>query len=180
MRREERAVDEAAPEHLQEPGFEEVYQRLRRVAHRERRRVDAGNTFNTTALVHEVYLDICKRESAVAVQDYFGYAARAMRNLLIDHARRYLRPKHGGDLQRTALDSEAIDGVRVDASQAIELDSALSRLARLDPRAANIVELHFFAGLGLERIAELLGVSDRTVNRDWRVARAWLQSELEG
>ena len=70
--------------------------------------------------------------------------------------------------------------VRVDASQAIELDSALSRLARLDPRAANIVELHFFAGLGLERIAELLGVSDRTVNRDWRVARAWLQSELEG
>ena len=68
--------------------------------------------------------------------------------------------------------------VRIDAGQAIELDSALNRLAELDPRAARIVELHFFAGLGLERIAELLGVSDRTVNRDWRVARAWLQSEL--
>ena len=112
------------------------------------------------------------------MQDYFGYATRAMRNLLIDHARRYLRPKHGGDLQRTVLDSQAMDGVRIDAGQAIELDSALNRLAELDPRAARIVELHFFAGLGLERIAELLGVSDRTVNRDWRVARAWLQSEL--
>ncbi len=171
-------MDQTALQPSQDPAFDEVYQRLRRVARRERRRVDAGNTFNTTALVHEVYLDICKLENPAAVQDYFGYAARAMRNLLIDHARRYLRPKHGGDLQRTALDSQAIEGVRIDAGQAIELDSALTRLAELDPRAARIVELHFFAGLGLERIAELLGVSDRTVNRDWRVARAWLQSEL--
>jgi len=171
-------VEEAISEKSQDPAFDEVYQRLRRVARRERQRVGAGNTFNTTALVHEVYLDICQRENSVAVQDYFGYAARAMRNLLIDHARRYLRPKHGGDLQRTELDSQAMGAVRIDAGQAIELDSALTRLAELDPRAARIVELHFFAGLGLERIAELLGVSDRTINRDWRVARAWLQSEL--
>ena len=169
-----------AAERSADPAFDEVYQRLRHVARRERRRVDAGDTINTTALVHEVYLDICKREGALAVRDYFGYAARAMRNLLIDHARRYLRPKHGGDLQRTALDSEAADGVRVDAGQALELDSALERLAQLDPRAARVVELHFFAGLELERIAELLEVSSRTVNRDWRVARAWLQRELAG
>jgi RNA polymerase sigma factor (TIGR02999 family) len=161
-----------------EAAFDEIYQRLRHVARRERRRVGAGDTINTTALVHEVYLDICRRDGALALRDYVGYAARAMRNLLIDHARRYLRPKHGGDLQRTALDTGAADGVRIDASQALELDSALSRLAELDPRAARVVELHFFAGLELERIAELLEVSLRTVNRDWRVARAWLQGEL--
>lgn len=173
-------MNEAVREPVRDSAFEDVYQRLRHVARRERRRVGAGDTVNTTALVHEVYLDICRREGALAVQDYFGYAARAMRNLLIDHARRYLRPKHGGDLQRTALDTDAAAGVRIDAGQALELDSALSRLAELDPRAARVVELHFFAGLELQRIAELLDVSERTVNRDWRVARAWLQGELAG
>ena len=158
--------------------FEQVYERLRKVAQRERRRVSAGDTFNTTALVHEVYLDICAGKDPASIRDYFGYAARAMRNLLIDHARRYLRPKHGGDLRRAAFDSDAVDGVRVDAAHALELDSALHRLADVDPRAARIVELHFFAGLELSRIAELLDVSERTVNRDWRVARAWLQREL--
>ena len=173
-------MNESARGHTDDPAFEQVYQRLRHVARRERRRVGAGDTINTTALVHEVYLDICKRDGALAVRDYFGYAARAMRNLLIDHARRYLCPKHGGDLQRTALDSEAVDGIHIDANQALELDSALSRLSELDPRAARVVELHFFAGLELERIAELLEVSARTVNRDWRAARAWLQGELAG
>ena len=171
-------MNEAIREPVGDSAFEDVYQRLRHVARRERRRVGAGDTINTTALVHEVYLDICKREGALAVHDYFGYAARAMRNLLIDHARRYLRPKHGGDLQRTVLDTGAVDGVRIDAGQALELDSALSRLAELDPRAARVVELHFFAGLELRHIAQLLDVSERTVNRDWRVARAWLQGEL--
>ena len=173
-------MNETGAQRADDPAFEDVYQRLRHVARRERRRVDAGDTINTTALVHEVYLDICRRDGALAVRDYFGYAARAMRNLLIDHARRYLRPKHGGDLQRTALDTDAANGVRIDASQALELDSALERLAQLDPRAARVVELHFFAGLELERIAELLEVSSRTINRDWRVARAWLQGELAG
>lgn len=158
--------------------FNAVYQRLRELAKRERRRVGAGDTYNTTSLVHEVYLDICKNENAPSIQDYFGYAARAMRNLLIDRARRQQRPKHGGDLQRTVLDTDAARGIRVDASQALELDSALERLSTLDPRAARVVELHFFAGLDLERIAEILQVSDRTVNRDWRIARTWLQREL--
>ena len=171
-------MDQAAQPTTDDVAFEDVYQRLRHVARRERRRVGAGDTINTTALVHEVYLDIRKCDGALAVRDYFGYAARAMRNLLIDHARRYLRPKHGGDLQRTALDTDASDGVRVDAIQALELDSALERLAQLDPRAARVVELHFFAGLDLQRIAQLLDVSERTINRDWRVARAWLQGEL--
>ena len=173
-------MNEAGVERNADSAFEEVYQRLRHVARRERRRAGAGDTINTTALVHEVYLDICRRDGALALRDYVGYAARAMRNLLIDHARRYLRPKHGGDLQRTAFDTGAVDGVRIDASQALELDSALERLAQLDPRAARVVELHFFAGLELQQIAGLLEVSERTVNRDWRVARAWLQGELAG
>lgn len=158
--------------------FEQVYERLCRIARRERRRLDAGESLNTTALVHEAYLDICSARGAMPVRDYFGYAARAMRNLLIDHARRCLRPKHGGDLRQTALDSTDAQGVRVDASQALELDSALQRLAKVDARAASVVELHFFAGLELTRIAELFEVSERTINRDWRVARAWLQSAL--
>ncbi|MEO8673199.1 MAG: ECF-type sigma factor [Tahibacter sp.] len=160
--------------------FEEVYERLRSIAQRERHRFSAGLTLNTTALVHEVYLDICSaRANAPAPRDFFGYAARSMRNLLIDHARRCLRPKHGGGQHHTDLDSPSVDAVQLDASQALELDTALSKLSVADARAAEVVELHYFAGLELSRIAELLGVSERTVNRDWRVARAWLQRELK-
>jgi RNA polymerase sigma factor (TIGR02999 family) len=159
--------------------FEQIYERLRSIAQRERHRFSAGQTLNTTALVHEVYLDICSaRENAPAPRDFFGYAARSMRNLLIDHARRFLRPKHGGGQHHTGLDSPAVDAVHLDASQALELDAALAKLATSDARAAEVVELHYFAGLDLAKIAELLGVSERTINRDWRVARAWLQREL--
>jgi RNA polymerase sigma factor (TIGR02999 family) len=160
--------------------FEQVYARMRAVAQRERRRFGAGDTYNTTALVHEVYIDICTAErTATKPRDFFGYAARSMRNLLIDHARRCLRPKHGGGLRQVELDSDAaVNEAQVDASQALELDGALTRLAEEDARAAEVVELHYFAGLDLARIADLLCVSESTVNRDWRVARAWLQREL--
>jgi len=159
--------------------FEQVYERLRSIARRERHRLAAGQTLNTTALVHEVYLDICaSRSNAPAPRDFFGYAARSMRNLLIDHARRCLRPKHGGGQRHAELDSLAAESVQLDASQALELDAALSKLATADARAAEVVELHYFAGLDLAKIAELFGVSERTINRDWRVARAWLQREL--
>lgn len=165
----------------QETSFEQVYARMRLLARRERHRFGAGNTYNTTALVHEVYLDVCAvGRAAPPPRDFFGYAARAMRNLLIDHARRRLRPKHGGDLRAVELDEASADQVEVDASQALELDAALRKLAESDARAAEVVELHYFAGLDLARIAELLGVSERTINRDWRAARAWLQLELQG
>jgi RNA polymerase sigma factor (TIGR02999 family) len=160
--------------------FELVYERLRSIARRERRRFSAGHTLNTTALVHEVYLDVCAgRENELAPRDFFAYAARSMRNLLIDHARRCLRIKHGGGQHHTGLDSAALDGVNLDASQALELDAALVKFSEVDTRAAEVVELHYFAGLELSKIAELLGVSERTINRDWRVARAWLQRELQ-
>ncbi|MBL0164142.1 MAG: sigma-70 family RNA polymerase sigma factor [Xanthomonadales bacterium] len=161
--------------------FEQVYQRLRSIAHRERRRFSAGHTLSTTALVHEVYLDVfADSTNELAPRDFFAYAARSMRNLLIDHARRCLRIKHGGGQHHTDLDSPAMDAVHLDASQALELDAALCKLAEVDARAAEVVELHYFAGLELARIAELLGISERTINRDWRSARAWLQRELQG
>ena len=159
--------------------FDAVYRRLRDVAQRERRRFGAARTLNTTALVHEVYLDLAAAgDRGFVPRDYFGYAARSMRNLLTDHARRCLRPKHGGDLQQTDLDSPSLAAAQVDASRALELDAALAKLQAVDARAAEVVELHYFAGLDLGRIASLLGVSERTVNRDWRSARAWLESEL--
>lgn len=161
-----------------DPPFADVYQRLRRIAQRERARVDSAATLNTTALVHETWLDLCAdRAPALSPRDFFAYACTAMRHLLIDHARRHARPKHGGDLQRTEL-GDGNDDVVIDAQQALELDAALQRLAEEDARAAEIVALHFFAGLDLNRIAELLGISLRTVNRDWRFARAWLHEHL--
>lgn len=173
-------MNERVREALQDPVFEQVYDRLRAMARRERHRVSADDSINTTMLVHEAYLGIRDAMGAMPVRDYFGYAARAMRNLLIDHARRCLRPKHGAGLQRIDIDATAGNDVRVDAAQAIELDSALQQLSKIDPRAASVVELHFFAGLDLDRIAGLLDVSERTVNRDWRFAKAWLQRELAG
>jgi RNA polymerase sigma factor (TIGR02999 family) len=160
--------------------FEEVYLRLRALAQRERRRFPGpGHTLNTTALVHEVYLEMCApRRDELAPRDFFGYAAKAMRNLLIDYARRHARAKHGGGMTRMDLDSEAANEVHVDADRALELDAALRRLMEHDSRAAEVVELHYFAGLDHAQIAVLLGVSERTINRDWRMARAWLQRAL--
>lgn len=161
------------------PEFEQIYERLRALAHRERSRMAPSATLNTTALVHEVYLDIlAAKQNTMAPRDFFGYAAKAMRNLLIDHARRFLRVKHGGGVKPVELDSLVLNSVQVDASQAIELNDALRNLATLDPRAAEVVELHYFAGLELSKIAELMNVSERTINRDWRTARAWLQKAL--
>lgn len=158
--------------------FEAVYQQLHRLAQRERRRFGAQSTLNTTALVHEVYLDLCKGGDPQAIRDFYAYAARAMRNLLIDAARQRVAAKRGGKLHHTDLDALDHAGIGRDAEQALELDAALRELADADARCAEVVALHYFAGLPLERIAELLGVSLRTINRDWQFARAWLREQL--
>jgi RNA polymerase sigma factor (TIGR02999 family) len=158
--------------------FGEVYQELRRLAHRQRTPGD-GNTLDTTALVHELYLQMSQNDLDFAqMQQFYAYAARAMRHLLVDRARERLRLKHGGDLRRTEYDDSMVGNVRVDPWQALELDDALRRLALEDQRAAQVVELHYFAGLPMERIAELSGVSERTVHRDWSYARAFLSAQL--
>jgi RNA polymerase sigma factor (TIGR02999 family) len=160
----------------------QVYQQLRQIAHRQRRQHGEAATLDTTALVHEAWLHLDGREDgAIAPRDFFAYAAQAMRNLLIDHARRRLRPKHGGDMARAELhDDEAIPAPSLAPEQLLDLDAALAALEAEHPRIARVVMLHYFAGLDFDRIGEVLELSSRTVLRDWRFARAWLHERLDG
>lgn len=158
--------------------YDRIYAQLRALAHRERLRVGAPATLNTTALVHETYLSLQQSEAAIP-RDFPAYAARAMRNLLIDEARKRARPKHGGDWQRADTESALEQAMAEDSERTLALNEALDALARVDARAAEVVELHYFGGLEFGPIAERLNVSERTVQRDWRAARAWLKRELD-
>lgn len=159
--------------------FAEVYERLKAMAGR-RLAHGARGTLDTTALVHDLYLRVgANNELRFAHPDqFFTYAARAMRHLLADRARNRLRQRAGGDWVRTTLTGSdyrlAIDS----AEQALALDEALHRLAETDARAAQVVELICFAGLGQDQAADALGLARRTVARDWRFARAFLKTEL--
>jgi len=161
--------------------FDEVYDRLKAMAGRQRARSGEPLTLGTTELVHELYLRMGaggdKRFEAPV--QFFAYAARAMRTILIDAARSRGHLKHGGDLQRVSMTDPAVDEVEVDPARAIQLDAALKQLEIEDARAARVVELHYFAGLSLQQIAELLGVVRRTVDRDWRYARAFLMTQVD-
>lgn len=158
--------------------FEQVYSRLREIARHERRKGGAGATLNTTALVHETYIELSTSGAGELPRDFYAYAARAMRNLIIDEARRRMRIKRGGNLQQVDADTDDLAIPDRDLAEAVELNDALQHLAKEHSRAAEIVDLHYFAGLDMGKIAELLGVSERTVNRDWRAARAWLKLQL--
>ena len=169
-------ADEGAP---LDALFSDVYGQLRRLARGQR--VSAHDTLNTTALVHELYLQMNRSECARHFDDprrFYAYAARAMRHLLVDRARARSRYKRGGDLLRVDLTDPAVDAVHGNPEQALALDAGLRRLELDDARAAQVVELHYFAGLPIERIAELLGASTRTIDRDWRYARAFLHAEF--
>lgn len=159
--------------------FTEVYARLKAMAGR---RLGGGqaDTLNTTALVHELYLRMQAGEGLRFSHpaQFFSYAARAMRHLLADRARNRLRQRAGGDWLRVTLTGSNPQLAIASAEQALALDQALERLQQTDPRAASVVELVYFAGLTLEQVAELLGVVRRTVDRDWRWARAFLKAEL--
>ncbi|MGQ0799835.1 MAG: ECF-type sigma factor [Pseudomarimonas sp.] len=154
--------------------FALVYDDLRRIA---RRQLGPGDTLNPTALVHELYLRMAEGASPRFgdPRQFFVYAARAMRHLLVDHARHRLRDKSGGRALHVDLDS--INHASVDVREALELDNALRCLEQEDARAAQVVELHYFGGVALERIAELLGVVRRTVDRDLAFARAYLRTQ---
>jgi RNA polymerase sigma factor (TIGR02999 family) len=160
--------------------FAEVYARLKAMAARQLAVMPKGGTLETTALVHELYLRMnSNRELQFGHRaQFFAYAARAMRHLLADRARDRLRQRAGGDWQRTTLTGSdqqlAIDS----AEQALALDAALQRLELADARAAQVLELHYFAGLTAEQIAETLGVARSTVDRDGRFARAFLKAEV--
>ncbi|MCI1730377.1 MAG: ECF-type sigma factor [Chiayiivirga sp.] len=158
-----------------------LYERLRSIARRQRRQHGEAWTLDTTALVHEAWVQLEEgAERRLSPRDYHAYAARAMRNLLIDHARRRLRPKHGGDLAQVDLEDEQVLALpAMSAEQLLDLDEALAVLDIEHPRVARVVMLHYFAGLDFDRIAAELDLSTRTVMRDWRFARAWLHQRLQ-
>ncbi|MBU6417993.1 MAG: sigma-70 family RNA polymerase sigma factor [Xanthomonadaceae bacterium] len=161
--------------------FVEVYDRLKAMASRRLAGQRRNGTLDTTELVHELYLRMGDRP-ALQFQEpaqFFAYAARAMRHLLINRARDRLRLRAGGQWNRVTLDDRNAQLAIDTAEQALALDAALDTLEQTDARAASVVELRYFAGLSLEQVAETLGLARRTIDRDWRFARAFIKSHLE-
>ena len=156
-----------------------VYDELRQLARRQLQGERAGHTLQATALVHEAYLRLVDSRDLrwESRGHFFGTAARAMRQVLVDHARRRNAGKRGGAMKRVTLESSIADEDAV-AADVLDLHEALERLTANDTELARLVELRFFAGLTLDETADALGVSRRKVAKDWSVARLWLQREL--
>ena len=156
-----------------------VYTELRQLARRYMRRERPGHTMQTTALIHEAYLRLVD-QNRVRWQHQahsLGIAARLMRQILIEHARSRTRAKRGGGVGTISLDEAAIVS-QARATELLALDDALERLATIDPRKSQVVELRFFGGLSVEEAAQVLNIAPNTVLRDWRMAKAWLRREI--
>ena len=161
-----------------------VYAELRRLAGRSMRREPAGHTLEPTALVHEAYARLAA-DPAVSWDGpghFYAAAAEAMRRILIERARRRARLRHGGNARRVDSDCVAVmeaigRGQPSDAADALWLDDVLTRLEAVDPRLAELVKLRCFLGMTVAEAAATLGVTPRTLNRDWVVAKAWLRKE---
>ncbi|MET0552224.1 MAG: sigma-70 family RNA polymerase sigma factor [Vicinamibacteria bacterium] len=172
-----RAGDDEAGQQL----MAHAYRDLRRLAAAQLRGERPGHTLQPTALVHELYLRLFSGETP-AWEDrahFLATAARQLRHLVIDHARRRNARKRGGPNARADVDLLGLPGVPVDG-RVLDLDEALRALERLEPRAASVVELRFFGGLGETEIGAALGISAATVRRDWTFARSWLKVRLAG
>ena len=158
-----------------------VYAELRRIAARHMARERRRHTIQTTALVHELYLRLVGQER-VRWQDrahFFAVAAQLMRRILVDHARKRLNAKRGGDVVLLPLDTNGAF-IAERAAEVVAVDDAVKALSAVDDRKARIVELRFFGGLSIEETAGVLGVSAGTVMRDWTIAKAWLRREMSG
>jgi RNA polymerase sigma factor (TIGR02999 family) len=159
-----------------------IYNELRRIAGAQMRRERPGHTLQATAVVHEAYIRLAG-EQEIEWQSrahFFGIAAKVMRQVLLDHARQRHAHKRGGEgAHKVDIDAELL--VADDRLEdVVALDEILQRLTAIDPEQGRIVELRFFAGLNVEETAEVMGISPRTVKREWRLARAWLDRELTG
>ena len=162
-----------------------VYDELHALAHRQRRRQGAPETLNTTALVHEAYLKLAKNQEGQDTGDagwndrghFFRVAARAIRQALVDYARARMTAKRGGDQQAVDLDWMPL-AAEERSEEVLALDEVLGRLAELDPRQAEVVELRYFVGMTVPETAEIMGLSPATVKREWTAARAWLHREM--
>jgi RNA polymerase sigma-70 factor (ECF subfamily) len=158
-----------------------VYDELHKMANRYMKRERKDHTLQTTALINEAYVRMVDQKNVHWENraHFFAISAQIMRRILIDHARRHHYAKRGGGALKVSLDETAM--VASDpAPDMLLLDEALNRLAEMDPRRGQVVELRYFGGLNNEEIAEVLKISENTVTRDWNMARAWLYQELSG
>jgi RNA polymerase sigma factor (TIGR02999 family) len=158
-----------------------LYQELKRIARRQLGREGSAQTLQTTDLVHEAYLRLVDQTQVTrhGRAYFFAAAARAMRRVLIDRARRRQAVKRGGGQADVDLDEGSI-AVDAFADGLVELDAVLEELAKLSPRQARVVECRYFGGMSVEQTAEALGISPRTVKYDWALARAWLYGAVRG
>jgi RNA polymerase sigma-70 factor (ECF subfamily) len=163
-----------------------VYSELRRLARNYLRKERAGHTLQPTALVNEAYLKLIDQRTAHWQNraQFYGVAAQLMRRILVDHARQHQAAKRGGsDQQRLSITSaEQFGGRQLSTEPALDLlalHEALEELTVMDPQQGRIVELKFFGGLSIEETAEVMGIGHATVERDWKIARAWLRRKLE-
>ena len=159
--------------------FALIYAEVRRIARRQLNRENPGHTLDSTALVHEVYFKLVDhtRIPWADRSHFFAVVAQAMHRVLVDHARQYRAMKRGGSRERVALD----DGMLVADERAdmlLAVDEALTQLAHVDERLSRVVEYRFFGGLTEEETAQALGVTARTVRRDWTKAKGWLYGAL--
>ncbi len=160
-----------------------VYQELRRLASRKMTHEKAGHTLQPTALVHEAFLRLVGGEDSEAWDGrghFFAAAAESMRRILIESARRRNTEKRGGNLQRSDLADDNVAMDPDDTETLLALDEALTKLESTDADLAQLVQLRYFTGMTIDQAAEMLGVSPRTVKRNWAYARAWLKREMEG
>lgn len=167
-----------ADEQQRDEVFARVYGALHHIARQQRARWSGNETLNATALVHEAYLKLVSHGASYASRSHFlAVASRAMRQLLINYAQRHAAQKRGSGKDDLPLD-DALLVSEQRGEELLALDEALERLQDMDPRAAQVVECRVFGGLSAEETADALGVTRRTVSRDWSAARAWLYGEL--
>jgi RNA polymerase sigma-70 factor (ECF subfamily) len=157
-----------------------IYKELHRLAAGHMRRERPNHTLQATALVNEAWLRLIQQPqmNVQSRASFFGIASNLMRQILVDHARKRKTAKRGMARQQITLTDNLLAATPGKLMDVLVLDQALQRLAAIDQRAAKIIEMHFFGGLSFEEMAVVLGVSARTVKRDWRMARAWLHSDL--
>jgi RNA polymerase sigma factor (TIGR02999 family) len=171
------SADPAAADQL----FTLLYHELHQVAERSLRRANGIATLGTTTLLHETYLNISERRGATFTDQarFLAYASRAMRGLVIDYARRNRALKRGRQFEITLTGDDSLQHIAMQQPESLEeLGDAVAELTRLDPALAELVDMHFFCGFTFAEIANLRGVSERTVQRDWRKARLLLQHAL--
>ena len=170
---------EPGDRHARERLFADVYTELRALAAQYLRRERKSHTLQPTALVHEAYLKLVgqTRVDWQGRAHFLAFAAQAMRQILVDHARRHGAAKRGGNRHRIALD----DNLVIESDRNVDLlaiEDALKKLTKLDPRQAQMIELRFFGGLSIVEVAKVMGMSKRSVEREWTMVRAWLRREL--